>query len=130
MPKEKQNKKSIKLRHTPLGKEYEEKPLTNKSIKNRKDRKEEREEEEEEVKEEENVPEILGNQIFNQARDQRMEIITQDTSHTSHSNNSKKSNNNNHNNDSDSDFDVRIFSYFFFSLISIYPPPSPPLFIL
>jgi hypothetical protein len=67
MPKEKQKKKSVQLRHTPLGQAYQEPTLKNKQGHKRPDRERDVEQDEEA---EDTVPEMLGNQIFNQARDQ------------------------------------------------------------
>lgn len=112
MPKEKQKKKATQLRHTPLGKEYEEKPLRNKSTNYK--RETENDEELELQEEEDKVPEVLGNQIFNQARDQRIELITQENNNINNNKSNNKSNSNknsNNNNDSDSDYDVTFSSF-------------------
>ena len=90
MPKEKSQKKGSQLRHAPLGTDIEN---TGKQIKApRKQPKQTAEDDEEVV-----VPQILGSQIFNQARDQRMEA-------TLPSSDMSKLND-------DSDFDVLELSY-------------------
>mmetsp|Transcript_12668 Transcript_12668/g.19094 ORF Transcript_12668/g.19094 Transcript_12668/m.19094 type:complete len:423 (+) Transcript_12668:67-1335(+) len=65
MPKEKQQKKSVQLRHTPLGMETDttdrKKKHTHKAMPAHND-------------DDEAIPDTLGTQIYNQAREQRMEM--------------------------------------------------------
>lgn len=80
MPKEKQKKKGVQLRHSPIGQAYEEQPLKNRSS-NRAHLGVSMEENENGVEEEfETIPEEMKAKIFNQARDQRMEMVSHEPS--------------------------------------------------
>lgn len=73
MPKEKQKKKAIQLRHNPIGQEYEEKPLKNKSANQKRSSNEVENDVDDEL---ETIPEQIKSKIFTQARDQRMEMVS------------------------------------------------------
>jgi hypothetical protein len=77
MPKEKQKKKGSQLRHSPIGQAYEEQPLKNRATHPKFSSNEGENEGEEEL---ETIPEQMQAKIFNQAREQRMEMVTQETS--------------------------------------------------
>ena len=86
MPKEKSQKKGAQLRHTPLGTDIDN---IGKQVKPPRSKAPIKQDDEEE---ETSIPQTLGSQIFDQAREQRMEMTT-------HAESNSKLND-------DSDFDV------------------------
>jgi adenine specific DNA methylase Mod len=79
MPKEKQKKKAVQLRHSPIGQAYEEQPLKNRS--SHRAHLSSMEENENGVEEElDTIPEEMKTKIFKQARDQRMEMVSHEPS--------------------------------------------------
>jgi hypothetical protein len=106
MPKEKQQKKKgSQLRHSPIGQAYEEQPLKNRTPSHKSSANEGENEVEEEL---ETIPEQMQAKIFNQAREQRMEMVSHET--TLHGKKSQISTSKQQAEQEDSEYEVSLLS--------------------